>query len=72
MKGVYPVRRKKDGVMFGRNIVAQSLGSGITTRYTIFNRVFEKEPLEPGDVIRCLGYERNGQYYDMTSYVRMI
>jgi len=71
VKGVYPVKRKKDGVMFGRNIIAQSIGSGITTRYTIFNRVFEKEPLEPGDVIRCLGYERNGKYFDMTRYSRL-
>lgn len=72
VKGVYPVKRKKDGVMFGRNIIAQSIGSGITTRYTIFNSLFEKEPLEAGDVIHCHGYRRKGIYFDMTSYSRLL
>ena len=72
VKGVFPAKRKADGVIFGHNIVAQSVGSGITTRYTIFNRVFDKEPLETGDVVHCLAYSRKGQYYNMDNYVRLV
>lgn len=72
VKSVYPAKRKADGKVFGRNIVAQSIGSGITTRYTIFNRVFDKDPVEAGDVIHCLAYSRNGQYFNMDNYVRLV
>ena len=72
VKGVFPAKRKADGVLFGHNIIAQSVGSGITTRYTIFNRVFDKEPLETGDVVHCLAYSRKGQYYNMDNYVRLV
>jgi DNA polymerase-3 subunit alpha len=71
IKGVYPAKRKSDGQLFGHNIIAQSIGSGITTRYTIFNRTFDKDPVETGDIIKCTGYERNGIYYNMTAYLRL-
>ena len=72
IKAIYPAKRKADGKVFGHNITAQSIGSGITTRYTIFNRVFDKDPLEAGDVINCLGWERSGAYFNMTNYVRLV
>lgn len=71
IKGVYPAKRKADGVLFGHNIIAQSVGSGITTRFTVFNRLFEKDPVETGDVIHCLAYSRKGQYFNMDNYVRL-
>ncbi len=72
VKAIYPAKRKADGKVFGHNITAQSIGSGITTRYTIFNRVFDKEPLEAGDVIHCLGWSRSGIYFNMDNYVRLV
>ena len=72
IKAIYPAKRKADGKVFGHNITAQSIGSGVTTRYTIFNRVFDKEPLEAGDVIHCLGWSRSGIYFNMDSYVRLV
>ena len=72
IKAIYPAKRKADGKVFGHNITAQSIGSGITTRYTIFNRVFDKDPLEAGDVINCLGWERSGAYFNMTNYIRLV
>ena len=72
IKAIYPAKRKADGKVFGHNITAQSIGSGVTTRYTIFNRVFDKEPLEAGDVIHCLGWSRSGIYFNMDNYVRLV
>ena len=72
VKSVFPAKRKADGKVFGHNIVAQSIGSGITSRYTIFNRVFDKEPLETGDVINCLAYSKKGVYYNMDNYARLV
>ena len=54
---IFEATRRKDGVRFGYNVIARSIGSGIETRYTIFNRVFEKEPIKPGDLI----YLANGR-----------
>lgn len=72
IKSIFPAKRKADGKVFGRNIIAQSIGSGITTRYTIFNRVFDKDPVEAGDVIHCLAYSKNGIYFNMDNYVRLV
>lgn len=63
-----PLKRKKDGKQFGYSIFAVSVGSGKESRYTLFNRVYNKEPIKKGDVIYCTGYARDGQYFTLTSY----
>ena len=68
VKELYPIKRKKDNVQFGYSVIAQSIGSGIETRYTVFNRVFNKEPIEKDDIIRCTHYEREGKYFTLCSY----
>ena len=68
VKEIYPLHRKKDGKQFGWSIITQSIGSGIETRFTVFNRVYDKEPIDKGDVITCTGYTREGQYFTMTGY----
>ena len=40
IKEVYPLKRKKDGVQFGYSVITQSIGSGVESRFTVFNRVF--------------------------------
>lgn len=71
VKAVYPAKRNADGFVFGHNIIGQSVGSGKTTRYTIFNNVFDKDPIEKGDVIHCLDYTRKGKYFNMNNYTRL-
>ena len=65
----YPVKRKKDGKQFGYSIIAQSIGSGKITRFTVFNRTWEScGEIKPNNVVRCDHYERDGQYFRMTKY----
>jgi len=57
---VKPLHRKKDGKLFG--------GSGKESRFTVFCRVFDKDPIKEGDIIYCTGFERDGQYFQLTSF----
>lgn len=63
VKDVFPVKRKSDGKQFGYNIITQSLGSGIESRFTVFNAVFKADPIEKNDAIRCLKYRRDPKGY---------
>ena len=68
---ILPVCRKKDGKQFGYNIVTKSVGSGIESRFTIFNGLFNKNPIKKGDIILCQSYTREGVYYTMTMYKKI-
>lgn len=65
---VFPLNRKKDGKQFGYSIITKSIGSGKESRFTVFNRVFDKNPIVKGEIILCKGYERDGEYFTLTSY----
>lgn len=64
----YPLVRKKDGKQFGYSIITKSIGSGVESRFTLFNRVYDKEPIQKGDIIYLTAWERDGQYFRMTGY----
>lgn len=69
ISNVYPLYRKKDHKLFGHSVVTESIGSGIKSRFTVFNTVFDKNPIEEGDVIYCRGWRRDkGVYFVLTSY----
>lgn len=72
VKEIFPVKRKRDGKQFGYNILTQSIGSGIESRFTVFNRLFNEHPIQKGDVIYCKRYERDGQYFTMTDYRKIM
>lgn len=66
---VYDLRRKKDGKQFGYSVIATSLGSGKQTRYTVFNRDWNRcGELDKGEIIRIEDYRRDGEWFTMTSY----
>ena len=69
VKDVFPVKRRSDGKQFGYNILTQSIGSGIESRFTVFNRVYNEDPIKKDDVVKCLRYRRdpNG-YFTMEKY----
>ena len=69
---VKPLHRKSDNKHFGYSIFTKSIGSGKESRFTVFNRVYEKDPIKEGDIIYCQGYERDGQYYKLTAYGKVI
>lgn len=68
---MYVLVRKKDKKQFGFSVVTKSIGSGIESRFTVLNRVYDKEPVKKGDIIYCKNYEIDGQYFRMTSYAKM-
>ena len=45
---IYPLRRKSDGKQFGHSIITKSIGSGKDGRFTVFNRVFDMNPIQKG------------------------
>jgi len=71
IKEVTPVKRKKDGKQFGYGVIGKSLGSGIETRYTVFNTVYNKNPIEAEDIIRCKKYKQEGKYFKMLDYEKI-
>ncbi len=68
---VYPLVRRKDNKQFGYSIVTRSIGSGKESRFTVVNKVYDTDPIKKGDIILCTGYEKNGQYYRLTSYSKV-
>lgn len=68
---VLPLKRKKDGVQFGYSVITRSLGSGKETRFTVMNRDCKDNPIEKGDVIKCLKWTREGQYFRMVSFEKL-
>lgn len=64
----YPLLRKSDGKQFGYSIITKSIGSGIESRFTVFNREFDNDPIKKGDIILCSQYIRNGEYYTLKEY----
>lgn len=68
VKEILPLKRKKDGKLFGYSVFYQSIGSGIENRMTVFKGVFDKDPIKEGDVIRCLKHTKDGKYFQLREY----
>lgn len=71
VSGKFPIKRKKDGKHIGWSVVARSIGSGKETRYTIWNSLYNKNPINVGDIIYCKSFNRNGKYFTLTNYSRI-
>lgn len=68
---VHPLKRRRDGRQFGYSFYTKSIGSGIESRFTVFNRTYNTSPVKEGDIILCKRFERDGQYFTMTDYERI-
>lgn len=69
---VFPVSRKKDGKQFGYSVVTKSIGSGKDARFTVFNGVYNKDPIKGGDIIFCKSFIRDGPYFTLTAYEKVL
>lgn len=69
---VKPLHRKSDNKRFGYSIFTKSIGSGKESRFTVFSKIYDKDPIKEGDIIYCQNYERDGQYYKLTAYSKII
>lgn len=65
---IKPLHRKRDGKHCGYSIFTKSIGSGKEGRFTVFNNVYDKDPIIEGDIIFCKAYDRNGEYFTLTAY----
>jgi len=73
VKDVFPVKRKRDGKQFGYNILTQSIGSGIESRFTVFNSTYNDNPIHKNDIIKCVLWTRDHKgYFTMERYRRII
>lgn len=68
---VKPLHRKADNKLFGYSVFTKSIGSGKESRFTVFCRIYDKDPIKTGDIIYCKGYEKDGQYFRLTSYEKI-
>ena len=68
---VYTLCRKKDKKQFGYSVITKSIGSGKESRFTVFNSVYYKEPINKGNIILCKGFRREGAYFTLTNYIRL-
>lgn len=66
--GVYPVFRRRDQKQFGYSVITKSIGSGKESRFTVFNKQYNQQPIKEDDIIYCSQYERNGTYFTLTGY----
>jgi DNA polymerase-3 subunit alpha len=71
VKEVRPLCRKSDGKQFGHSVKTQSIGSGKEGQFTLRGALFNRDPIQDGDIVRCLGWERHGQYFHMTNYTKI-
>lgn len=65
---IYPLVRKRDGRQFGYSAITKSIGSGIESRFTVSNKIYDALPINKGDIICCTSYTKDGQYFRLTGY----
>lgn len=66
-----PLHRKRDDKLFGYSLFTKSIGSGVESRFTVFCKVFDREPIQKGDIIYCKSWERDGIYFRMLDYEKV-
>ena len=68
---IKPLLRKKDGKQFGYSFFTTSIGSGISSRFTVMNRMFNLIPVKKNDIIYCKHYSNDNGYYRMDLYEKI-
>lgn len=70
--GVYPLHRRIDNKQFGYSVVTKSIGSGIESRFTVYNKVFDEDPIHKDDIVLCKSFQKEkGKYFVMTKYTHI-
>lgn len=69
---IFPVKRKKDGKQFGYTVHTKSIGSGKEAKFTLFNKLYNFLPIAKGDIILCKGFTRQGEYFNLTAYDKIV
>ena len=69
---IVSLKRKKDGKQFGYSVFTKSIGSGIESRFTLFNGVYDKDPVYEGNIIYCKKYTQEGAYFTLQDYYKVV
>lgn len=69
---IFPLSRRSDGKQFGYSVLTKSIGSGKEGRFTVRNALYNKNPIKEGEIIRCKDFNRDGQYFQLTAYEKVI
>lgn len=69
---VKPLTRKSDGKQFGYSVFTKSIGSGKDARFTVVNSVFKRDPIYKDSIIYCKNYERQGAYFRLLDYEKVV
>lgn len=68
---VKPLCNRTTGNQFGWSVFTSSFGSGIQSRFSVKGkqyREWETNPIAPNDIIRCLGWESDRGYFNLTAW----
>lgn len=66
---VKPLCNHTTGSQFGYSVFTSSFGSGIRSRFTVKGkqyREWDENPIHQNDIIRCLGYQSERGYFNLT------
>ena len=66
-----PLHRKSDGKLFGHSVYTKSIGSGVEARFTVFEKLYNKDPIRKGDCVLCKSFNKDGQYFQLTAYEKI-
>lgn len=68
---VKPLCNRTTGSQFGWSVFTSSFGSGIQSRFSVKGkqyREWDTNPIAPNDIIRCLGWENDRGYFNLTAW----
>lgn len=68
---IKPLCKKSNGVQFGYSVFTKSIGSGVESRFTVFNRLYNQNPIKSGDIIFCKGFTTDKSYFQLTAYEKL-
>ena len=66
-----PLCRKKDGKQFGYSVFTTSIGSGISSRFTVFNRMYKDVPIKKNDIIFVERWSKDNGYFHLDYYTKI-
>ena len=68
---VRPIHRKANGKQIGHSVFTKSIGSGKESRFTVWNSLYNQDPIHKDDIIVCKSYQRDGQWFQLTGYSKL-
>lgn len=71
IRNIYPLKRKRDGKLFGYNVLTRSVGNGKESSMTVHKYRYDSQPFKKGDIIACTKWNRRGKYFELEGYRRM-